>query len=247
LASPLDKTYLVFASARPTQLQDAIRLSVDQGPGAGIVRATPENRVAPEFEWHNINDVSDPLGDRLAWYDKAQSDDFPAPQNRRLARAWWPHTAHSGLWKDRQVMNRIAARILGEYGELGESRLGDRTVHSLWLLVVASLSFGVLCFGFHWMLDLALGTLHDMYADAESLTIFSKMELIDTLIFRVRDWLDLTRGPETRWLLRPVVVTVTVFVWFALVALIPAALRYRTVERIREMRKPGAPAEAEIP
>lgn len=259
LGSPLDKTYFVFPSARPMAMRRKIRLSLAHpANGETAIVAEDSGPAEASFEWHNINDISDPLGDRLAWYGSPEApvastadskesaprppavakDPFPTVENHRQAHAWWPHTAHNNLHHNPDVIGWLARRFAGKRpAALGEAGLASRFVRIVWVSILASVSFAVLCFGFFWMLDLALGTAHDLYADAESHTIFSKLQAIDGWIAAARSQLDLTRGSEWRWLTRPVVVTVEIFVIFFLIALIPAWLRYGYVERLRASRR----------
>ncbi|MGH9722968.1 MAG: hypothetical protein ACRD8O_22380 [Bryobacteraceae bacterium] len=247
LGSPLDKTCLIFPSSRPTELQRPVRLRLETLPdGRRIVCAKLEPKAEDlhsNFKWHNIDDISDPIGDDLVWYGKSQPDkptDFPAPENHSQAKAWLPSTAHNGLLKNRLVIEWITSRIArpdGEARQIPQPDFSDRIVHSAWLGALFALSTVAGCFGFYWLLDMALGMAHDLYADAESHTIFSKLSLLDLWIATLRDQMDLNTGPGLRYLLWPVLLTARIFLTLAVITLPFAALQYRKTESLRIARQ----------
>lgn len=245
LGCPLDKTYLFFPSARPVELQGEIELSI---VGSASDESTVRAEVGPSpaavsWKWHNVNDVSDPIGDRLVFYGESSlQGGFPTPKNHRVARAWLPSTAHNGLLRNRAVREWLTSHLADDEKtcELADANAEALVIHGAWMAALATVSAIVVSFGFCWVLDLGLGTLDDLYQDAESHTIFQKLELGDAIVHQLREALDVNRGPFWRWLLHPVEVAVRTYGIFLAIVFPFAAARYGVVERLRAQRKRAA-------
>ena len=200
VGSPLDKFYFFWPSRRHFSLQPPFRLkrhsmSSKERPRWETEDVERTEGEQPDIAWYNFDECADPIGAKIDYYGEVEG--IRLPQNVKLARAWFPSTAHTGYWDHPGLMGWLAKtvrRLTAGAAEVPkDSSLQQilRLAGGLGLFALSVMTVGpILVF----LLDFTLSLAHDLYMDAESNTIFNQLAWLDVIIRRLREMLGFQEG-----------------------------------------------------